>query len=245
MTQEATAYKTPQESAVSAIVPIFLLADVSGSMESGPGPVSPIDAVNMGIESLVNTLKVHPEAADCALVGVAKFSDTAAMVLPFTHISTAAVPPRMHTESSTGFGNAFSLGRRELEAMVTTQKAAGATVYRPTVYMITDGEPTDTGWENELDALSTSTYAPNICVFGVAGATEATLRKVARRDRGHVWLADQGTDPAAAFAALFPALVRSVMVSASAAAAAAGGAPVAVPSPVPATIPGMTTLDPM
>ncbi|MDQ0633700.1 uncharacterized protein YegL [Arthrobacter pascens] len=245
MTQETTAFRAAQDSAVAAIVPILLLLDVSGSMESGPGDVPPIDAVNMGVESLITTLKVHPEAADCALVGIAKFSGTAEMVLPFTHISTAAAPPRLHTESSTEFGNAFRLCRFELEAMVTAQKATGATVYRPTVYMITDGEPTDTGWEAELDALSTSTYAPNICVFGVAGATEATLRKIARRDRGHVWLADQGTDPAAVFGALFPALVRSVMLSASAAATAGTGAPAAVPSPIPATIPGMTTLDPM
>ncbi|WP_285251251.1 VWA domain-containing protein [Pseudarthrobacter sp. fls2-241-R2A-168] len=245
MTQEATAYKAPQDSAVTAIVPILVVSDVSASMGSGPGTISPIDVVNTGIESLINTLKVHPEAADCALVGIAKFSTAAEMVMPFTHIGAAAIPPRMQTEGSTEFGNAFSLARRELEAMVTFQKASGATVYRPTVYMITDGEPTDNGrWEAELDALGTSSYAPNICVFGVAGASEGTLRKIARRDRGHVWLADQGTDPASAFAALFPALVRSVMMSASAA-AATPGEHAAVPAPIPVAIPGMTTLDPM
>jgi hypothetical protein len=61
-----------------------------------------------------------------------------------------------------------------------------------------------------------------------------------------VWMADKGTDPAAAFANLVPALVRSVMMSANAAAAATasgGGSP--VPSPIPVQIPGMTALDPM
>lgn len=243
MTQEST-LNPAVDTAATNLVPVLTVLDVSYSMASGPGPVPPIEAVNLGVDSLIGTLKAHPEAADCAFVSIAKFSSTAEVVLPFTHISTATAPPKFTVEGGTSYGEAFSLARRELSAMVPAQKQLGATVYRPTVYMITDGAPTDTGWEAELDALSTSAYAPNICVFGVAGADEATLRKIARRDRGHVWMADQGTDPAAAFANLFPALVRSVMLSANAAAASGGkGAP--VPSPIPSQIPGMTALDPM
>jgi uncharacterized protein YegL len=239
-------FSVPLDSPSAGIVPVLLVCDVSYSMSSGPGSVSPIEAVNLGVESLVSTLKVHPEAADSALVGVAKFSDTAEMVAPFTHISTTTAPAKLGTEGGTSYGAAFRLARAEIGPMVDAQKQTGATVYRPTVYMITDGAPTDTGWESDLDNLSTSQYAPNVCVFGVAGADEDTLRRIARRDRGQVWLADDGTDPAAAFAQLFPALVRSVMQSASAAAAAAGGhAAGPVPAPIPTHIPGMTTLDPM
>jgi uncharacterized protein YegL len=246
MNQEATTFQAPVDIAATSLVPVLLIPDVSFSMESGPGPISPIEAVNLGVESLIGTLKAHPEAADCAFVSIAKFSSRAEVVLSFTHISAATTPPKFVVEGGTSYGEAFSLARRELTAMVPAQKQLGATVYRPTVYMITDGGPTDEGWEAELDALSTSAYAPNICVFGVAGAHEPTLRKIARRDRGHVWMADKGTDPAAAFANLFPALVRSVMMSANAAAAATasgGGSP--VPSPIPVQIPGMTALDPM
>lgn len=239
-------YSAPFDAPSAGIVPVLLVCDVSYSMSSGPGPISPIEAVNLGVESLVSTLKVHPEAADSALVGVAKFSDTAEMVAPFTHISSTTVPARLGTEGGTSYGAAFRLARAEIGPMVDAQKQMGATVYRPTVYMITDGGPTDTDWESELDNLSTSQYAPNVCVFGVAGADEATLRRIARRDRGQVWLAEDGTDPVAAFAQLFPALVRSVMQSASAAAVATSGQGIVpVPAPIPTHIPGMTTLDPM
>jgi uncharacterized protein YegL len=242
MSQETMARKPPTDAPAVALVPVMLLADVSYSMHSGPGTVTPIEVVNLGLKDLIETLKKHPEAADTAFVALAKFSDTADVILPFTRIGTATTPPQVEVEGNTCFGAAFSLVRRELTPMVVQQKQAGAVVYRPTVYMVTDGNPSDSGWEAELDALSTSSYAPNICVFGVAGASEATLRMIARRDRGQVWLADEGTDPVVAFANLFPALIRSVMDTANAAAAAGGGT---IPAPIPGHVPGMTKLDPL
>ncbi|MCG7418667.1 MULTISPECIES: vWA domain-containing protein [Microbacterium] len=231
-----TDYAPPVDAPVSAVVPVCLLGDTSSSMAAGPGPVSPIAALNAGLSSLISTLQIHPEAADTAVVEIIEFSSTASVVMPYTHVDAAATPPVLSANGSTGYGEAFALARRGLEALVAAHRST--LVYRPTVYMITDGGPTDTGWESELDTLCSLPFAPNICVFGVAGADEAVLRRIARRDRGMVWLADEGTDPAQAFAALFPALVRTVLNSASAAAA---GAP--VPAPIPTNVPGMTQLD--
>lgn len=237
---DATLYASPVDAPVTAIVPICVIGDRSGSMASGPGPITPIEALNTGLAALMTTLKVHPEAADTALVQIIEFSTDANVALPYTHVDAAATPPVLSAAGATSYGAALGLARRELEAMIAAHKAlpTAPAIYRPTIYMITDGGPTDTGWEAELDTLGSLPFAPNICVFGVAGADEGVLRRIARRDRGMVWLADEGTDPATAFAALFPALVRTVLSSAS---AAAVGAP--VPPPIPTAIPGMTALD--
>lgn len=226
-------FTSPVDATTASVVPVCLIGDVSLSM-NGPS----LDAVNLGFATLISTLKLHPEAADTAFVQFIKFSDRAQIVMPYTHVTDATTPPTLTAEGGTSYGSALSLARREMESMVTSQKAANVTVYRPTIYMITDGAPTDPGWEAELDALATSPFAPNICVFGVAGADAGVLRTIARRDRGQVWLADQGADPAVSFANLFPALVRTVMQSATALAA---GQP--VPAPIPVAVPGMTALD--
>lgn len=223
----------------AADVPVALLVDVSGSMAwSGSGQVPAIDVVNHGVQSLITTLQAHPEAADTAYVEVVKFSDTAEVVMGWSNIQDATTAPTLSVEGGTSFGAGLRLVRQEIESMVPARKATGATVFRPTVYVITDGEPTDSDWEAELDTLATSQFAPNVCVFGCGEVNVAQLRSIARRDRGFVWLADDGLDPADVFASVFPALIRSVMLSARS--AAQGQAPAA---PIPASIPGMSQLD--
>jgi uncharacterized protein YegL len=241
MSVSNTAFDPPVDaSGTNRIVPVCVLGDGSGSMSAGPGDRRPIDVLNEGLSTLITTLQVHPEAADTAFVEIIDFSDTSTVVMPFSHVSTAAVPPGIVPKGGTAFGPAFSLARREIDAMIAREKANGATVYRPTIYLITDGYPTDSGWEQELDTLMAAPFAPIVCAFGVHGADEGVLRSIARRDRGQAWLADNGDDPAAAFEALFPSLIRTVMASATAAAA---GVP--VPPPVPVSLPGMTALVPV
>jgi uncharacterized protein YegL len=85
-----TDYAPPVDAPVSAVVPVCLLGDTSSSMAAGPGPVSPIAALNAGLSSLISTLQIHPEAADTAVVEIIEFSSTASVVMPYTHVDAAA-----------------------------------------------------------------------------------------------------------------------------------------------------------
>jgi uncharacterized protein YegL len=57
-------------------------------------------------------------------------------------------------------------------------KNQGFRVYRPCVFFMSDGEPSD-HWESSYQGLVNHSYRPHIVAFGVDGADPAILAKIA------------------------------------------------------------------
>lgn len=118
-------------------LPVYLLLDTSGSMHG-----EPIAAVRNGVELLLSTLRQDPYALETACLSIITFDSSARQVCPLTELS-AFQPPSLHASGCTALGEALALtaARAEAEVVKTSFEKKGD--WKPLVFIMTDGSPTD------------------------------------------------------------------------------------------------------
>jgi uncharacterized protein YegL len=168
-----------QEQAASTgqgVLPFYVVCDESGSM-SGPS----LDSVNAALPELHATIAADPLVSDKCRVGVVAFSDSAEVLLPLSKLSDVVEIPGLSAATVTNYGAVFDLLAQLIAQDISSLKGSGYRVYRPVVFFISDGEPTDT-WEQAYRNLtSPSVTYPHIIAYGVAGANAETIGKVGNK----------------------------------------------------------------
>ncbi len=152
----------------------YIVCDESGSM----GPNGGIDAINQALPELHSTLAADPLVVDKSRLSIIAFSDTAEVILPLSRVTDVADMPGVAEQGMTNYGLAFSLLQRTIEHDVSSMKAQGFRVYRPCVFFMSDGEPSDQ-WEIDYQTLVNHQFRPHIVAFGVDGADPVILAKIA------------------------------------------------------------------
>lgn len=199
-----------QETAGNAVLPFYILCDESGSMDANGG----IDAVNRGLPELHATIAGDPLVSDKCRIGLITFSDIAEELLPLSNLSDVQAMPGCTAKGMTNYGEAFNLLRVVISRDIANMKSQGIQVYRPAVFFITDGEPTD-DWEANHRALTdknVNTQAPHIIAFGVAGANPAVIGKIGTKA---AFIANQGVDPGNALKEILKSLTNTIVNSSS------------------------------
>ena len=158
------------------VLPFYLLCDESGSMSG-----TPIQAVNEGLQKIWKELIKSPATSDKAWVSVISFSDTAEVLVPLTDLQKLTSMPGCQTKGQTSFGNAFRKMKQVIDSDVMNLKAQQLKVIRPVVFFMSDGEPTDSGWQQAHAELTDPSYAfrPHIMSFGIGSADGQTIHDVA------------------------------------------------------------------
>jgi uncharacterized protein YegL len=200
------------------ILPFYMVCDESGSM-SGPG----VDAINDALPDLHQEISTNPTVADKTRFALIGFSTTASVLQPLTDLSELTQLPSLSAGGVTCFGAAFSLLRKTIEQDVTALKAEGHEVYRPVVFFLSDGVPTDLGWQHELAELRDPAkfrYAPKIIAFGITAADAATITEVANFKA--FLQEDSSITPADALREFASSLTRSIVSSATSMSAQGG-----------------------
>lgn len=189
------------------ILPFYLVCDESGSMDGAP-----IQAINNALPELHQEIGSNPVVADKTMFCIIGFSDDAQVLLDLSDLSTVTGLPVLATRGGTGYGAAFRSLRQTIESDVKSLKAQGHKVYRPVVFFLTDGYPTDAGWESEYKALidPSLSWRPNILAFGIGEADAATISSIATFK---AFLADGSVGPAEALKEFATALTRSIVKS--------------------------------
>jgi uncharacterized protein YegL len=208
------------------VLPFYLLTDVSGSMAPHIG------ALNKALVTFRDTLARNPILADKVQFGVIDFSDSAGTVIPLGDFSTAHLTQHtLTTRGGTNYGAAFRALRDTIEADL----AAGADRYRyfrPAVFFLTDGCPTDSAWPEAFAALTGFDKAtgngfrayPLFVPFGI-GSADATIlaRLVHPQDRSSLFMAAAGTTPEVAIEAMTKAMLTSILSSGQSVGRSVGG----------------------
>ena len=155
-------------------LPIYMLLDCSEAMAG-----EPIEAVRMGLRSLLSDLQTDPSALETVWLSVITFGSSAKQVVPLTGIGSF-VEPELRTDTEAG--RALGAGLRVLldasarEVRKTTADVKGDC--KPLVFIMTVGAPTD-DWKSAADEIKQNRIVGNIigCAAG-PGADDTVLKRI-------------------------------------------------------------------
>lgn len=195
--------------------PVILLCDTSGSMSG-----KPIRALNQGLADFHTDIRRDDMASLRVEVALITFGPVK-LVRDFTTIDNFKFP-ELKADGQTPMGEAIEYSLDLLEQRKETYKNNGIQYYRPWIFLITDGAPTD-DWRNAAYRIREAENERRMLFFAVAveGADLNTLKQIAPVERPPVLL--NGLD----FSSMFQWLSTSMKrVSCS----QVGGSMVALPA---------------
>lgn len=151
-------------------LPIYLLLDCSGSMMG-----EPIAAVQTGLQNLVATLRQDPYALETAYISVITFDSDARQTVALTELSQFN-PPQLSATGTTAMGAALTLLAERIEAEVTKTTSDTKGDWKPVVFLMTDGSPTDnlTAGIEALKRIKIGTFVA--CAAGPGAETKELSR---------------------------------------------------------------------
>jgi uncharacterized protein YegL len=156
--------------------PCVLLLDTSGSMRGDP-----INELNSGLVAYKDELAADSLAAKRVEVAIVTFGPVH-VVQDFTTAEQFS-PPKLEVTGDTPMGAAINQAIDMVTTRKQTYRSNGIAFYRPWIFLITDGAPTD-AWQDAAARVKEGEGAKAFSFFavGVEGAHFETLKEIAVRE---------------------------------------------------------------
>lgn len=151
-------------------LPVYLLLDVSGSMTG-----EPIESVRNGVQQLISELRKEPQALETAYLSVITFESVAKQVVPLTDLISFQ-EPHFEAGGATELGAALELVVQKINSEVIPNTPEQKGDYKPLVFLMTDGEPTD-NWMKGAELIKNKKINLIACAAGY-NANSALLRQI-------------------------------------------------------------------
>lgn len=153
-------------------LPVYLLLDTSGSMYG-----EPIEAVKNGVQTLISTLRSDPYALETAYLSIITFNSTAQQITPLTELA-AIQQPNIDAGGCTALGGALELLAKKVDSEIITKSTNGDRGdWRPLVFLMTDGEPTDSITKG-LEEFKKRKFGMVVACAAGQGANVNTLKQI-------------------------------------------------------------------
>ena len=158
--------------------PCILLLDTSGSMAG-----KAIEQLNAGLHAFQDALKQDKLASLRVEVAILKFGSQPTLLQDFI-TADRFTAPALTAGGATPMGAAINMALDQLEQRKQLYKKTGTTYYRPWVFLITDGEPTDE-WQTAAQRVQAAEASKGVAFFavGVEKADMAKLAQIAPQER--------------------------------------------------------------
>ncbi len=156
--------------------PCLLILDTSGSMRG-----KPVDELNAGIRQFKDELAADEMAQKRVEVAILGFGPV--KVLSQFQTPDVFEPPTLAATGDTPMGAAIETGLAMLEERKQVYRSNGVTWYRPWIFLITDGGPTDY-WQAAAEKVKQGEAANHFSFFavGVEGARMDILGQMTTRE---------------------------------------------------------------
>jgi len=136
-------------------LPVFILADTSGSMDAD----GKIDALNTALKEMIRSLGAQSRVSAEIWVAIITFGREATVHTDLQPAYQYEEIPVLTANGGTPFGQALNLMQQILEDKDRFPEGA----YVPTIVVISDGQPTDS-WEPALESLLSSSRATRLAM---------------------------------------------------------------------------------
>ncbi|MEV6848583.1 VWA domain-containing protein [Actinoplanes sp. NPDC051411] len=147
-----------------------LLLDTSYSMNG-----EPIDQLNQGFKLFCEEIRKDELAAKRAEIAVITFGGMARVEIPFTE-GRDLQPRTLQPNGNTPLGGALDLGLSQIESRKAEYKQSGLEYYRPWMFVLTDGAPTDgPAFAAAVGRVRAAETARGLSVFGIGVGPHAQM----------------------------------------------------------------------
>lgn len=156
--------------------PCILLLDTSGSMHGNP-----IEELNRGIQTFRDELLADSLSAKRVEVAIVTFGPVN-ILSDFATAENFTVP-HLTATGDTPMGSAITTALELLKTRKQTLRDNGIQLFRPWVFLITDGSPTD-NWQHVPPMIKQGEDNKSFSFFslGITGADFSTLRQISTRE---------------------------------------------------------------
>jgi uncharacterized protein YegL len=152
-------------------LPVYLIIDTSGSMTG-----EPIEAIKNGLSTLVTALRSDPHALETAFLSVITFDSGARQVVPLTDLASFQ-EPSFTAQGSTSLGEALTLVSKSIDNDVKKSGPDQKGDWKPLVFIMTDGQPTD-DWQKGLSKFKSSKTGMVVACAAGSAADTALLKQI-------------------------------------------------------------------
>jgi uncharacterized protein YegL len=198
---------------IGQVLPIYFVGDESHSMAGDP-----IQAVNQGLIDLRDEVAKHPLIGKKVRFGIITFADSAQTRLELSELSEELILPVLAPRGrGTSYASALESLRQTIPGDIALLKGSGYQVHRPTVFFLSDGQPTEKEdrWRKRLEELRDPAWGerPNILAFGVGDADAKVIQQLATTPR-YAFMMSDGSSTAGAIAEFATSMLNSMVSSA-------------------------------
>jgi uncharacterized protein YegL len=152
-------------------LPVYLVLDTSGSMTG-----EPIEALKNGLSTLLTALRSDPHALETAFLSVITFDSDARQVVPLTDLASFQ-EPTLTAQGTTSLGESLTLVANCIDREVMKSNPEQKGDWKPLVFFMTDGQPTD-DWQKGLNDFRTRQTGMVVACAAGSGADATLLKQI-------------------------------------------------------------------